>query len=148
MERNIKMDLNVELVYGFNFSYDEYPKTGFKLSEDVVEILEEEELISFVYSGYSDSLLYIGERLSTFGEEDCAFSSCEKFMKKLNSNQKKYDDNIIKKIDKIIDWLESDSATNLIEDGDLEESDVEEAIKYFKKLKTKKPSRLTITGIG
>lgn len=142
------MELNVELIYGFNFSHEDHPVTGYNLSEDIVMSLEERELISTVYSGYSDSLLYIGERLSTFGEEDCMFSSCDEFMKKLNSNQKKYEDNIIKKIDNIVDWLESDDATNLIEDGDLEESDVKEAIKYFKKLKTRTPSRLTITGIG
>lgn len=139
------MQYYAELVYGFDFSNQTYPRNNFELVDEIVEELEKEEILTTVYSGYGDSLLYLGEKLAEFNDGDCMFSACDEFNKKFDNNIQLYNEKIGNKIDVVIEWLNT-SGMEKAKDGEFIIADVTSAIDYFIQLKTMDPEKLTISG--
>lgn len=139
------MQYYAELVYGFDFSDNNYPKSKFELVEEIVEELESQDLFSSVYSGYGDSLIYLGVKLGSFNDGDCMFKTCNRVNKKLDDNTQLYKDKVNEKIDSIINWLNM-TGMSKAKDGEFVLVDVQSAIDYFNNLKTKTPKKLTISG--
>ena len=130
------------LVYGFNFSDEQYPDIGITINKEMLEWVTDSSLFESPYTGHCENPCYLGFRIADDDNNLSMFELVASFESDLNSNSSKYDTEIKNKISQIIEDIIA--YKDEIVNDESEEEDYNNIIKYFTVLLNTPPQKFNI----